>query len=70
MEFKVKKKVNPNVKHYRKEDLDLAYDFAKKVYKEFGSFLKAVVLFGSLANEDIKRPEQVALSSDIPRKGL
>ena len=47
MDFKIKKKVNPNIDKYRKHDIDLAYDFTKKLYKEFGDFLKAVVLFGS-----------------------
>jgi len=54
MEFKVKKKVNPNLKSYRKEELDLAYEFSKKIYKEFGTFLKAVVLFGSTARRRSK----------------
>lgn len=51
MEFKIRRKANPNLKHYKREDLDLAYEFAKKMYKEFGTFLKAVVLFGSTARK-------------------
>jgi uncharacterized protein (UPF0332 family)/predicted nucleotidyltransferase len=49
MEFKITKKVNPNVQKYHKHDMDTAYEFTKKIYKEFGQFLKAVVLFGSTA---------------------
>ncbi len=49
MEFKTTKKVNPNTEKYHKHDLDTAYNFTKRMYKEFGAFLKAVVLFGSTA---------------------
>lgn len=49
MEFKLQVKDNPHVKKYKKGDLDIARDFARKAYKEFGSFIKAVVLFGSTA---------------------
>jgi len=51
MQFKTKKKVNPNVGKYEKEILDISYEFTKKLYKEFGTFLKAVVLFGSGARK-------------------
>ena len=34
---------------YEKKDIDLAYKFAKEVHKEFGYFIKAIVLFGSSA---------------------
>ncbi|NQV08251.1 hypothetical protein HQ529_00175 [Candidatus Woesearchaeota archaeon] len=54
MEFKIKKKVNPNIKLYKKEELDIAYEFSKRLYKEFGTFLKAVVLFGSTARRKSK----------------
>lgn len=54
MEFKINKKKNPNVKNYHKDDLDIAYDFTKKIYKEFGNFLKGVVLFGSRARDPAK----------------
>ena len=47
MDFKTTKKVNPNLEKYHKHDLDLAYSFTAKMHKEFGTFLKAVVLFGS-----------------------
>ncbi len=56
MEFKVNKKVNPNLEKYSSEKYDLAVKFAKAIYKEFGKFLKAVVIFGS-AVKDRKKGE-------------
>ena len=44
MKFYIKKKETPNVKNYKGEDMEIAYEFAKKTYKEFGSFLKAIIL--------------------------
>ncbi|MBU0980816.1 MAG: nucleotidyltransferase domain-containing protein [Nanoarchaeota archaeon] len=54
MEFKLQKKVNPNVTRYQKDELDIAYEFAKVMHKEFGGFLKAIVLFGSTARKEKK----------------
>lgn len=50
MEFQVHRK--DDIKEKQKDkfddsDIDLAFKFAKNVHKEFGHFLKAVVLFGS-----------------------
>lgn len=42
-----------------KKDYDIAYDFATKAYKKFRDVIKAIVLFGSAAKQEIK------LSSDI-----
>lgn len=47
MEFKIQKKSNPNKDKYRKDDIDLAYEFSKKAIQEFGSFIKCIALFGS-----------------------
>lgn len=52
MEFKVEKKEQVNTRKYIKEDVDIAYSFSKKAYLEFGTFLKAIVLFGSSAKND------------------
>ncbi|MFH1409145.1 MAG: nucleotidyltransferase domain-containing protein [Nanoarchaeota archaeon] len=49
MKFDIQRKINPNVQHYKKDHLDVAYAFSKEVHKEFGNFLKAIVLFGSSA---------------------
>ncbi|MBD3310094.1 hypothetical protein GF351_02650 [Candidatus Woesearchaeota archaeon] len=55
MEFKIEKEVNPNVHNYPKEEIDIAYAFSKKAYKEFGDFVKAIVLFGSSARHERKK---------------
>ncbi|MFT4304040.1 MAG: nucleotidyltransferase domain-containing protein [Candidatus Woesearchaeota archaeon] len=55
MEFKIKHKENPNKDKYSKNDIDIAYEFSKKVVKEFGSFVKSVVLFGSTVRKEQKR---------------
>ena len=52
MEFNIDKKTNPNIKKYTKDDLSLAYDFAKKVHTEFGDMIKALILFGSTARKE------------------
>ncbi|MBI2574588.1 nucleotidyltransferase domain-containing protein [Candidatus Woesearchaeota archaeon] len=49
MEFRVQTIDNPNLGNYSKDDLGLAYDFSKRIYDEFGNFLKAIILFGSVA---------------------
>lgn len=49
MEFSVSKQSNPNVKSYNRQELGIAYEFAKRIHHEFGEFLKAIVLFGSTA---------------------
>lgn len=55
MEFKLnKRKVGKQKEDFRKEDMQVAYKFANRLFKEFGNFLKAVVLFGSTARGDKK----------------
>ena len=49
MEFKVEKKPKFQEKKYSETDIEIAYKFTKKVHKEFGTFLRAAVLFGSSA---------------------
>lgn len=51
MEFAIEKRVHPNFESYEEKEIDIAYEFAKKAYKEFGSFLKAIVLFGGVARK-------------------
>lgn len=58
MEFKLKeRKVGKQKEDFRKEDMQFAYKFANQLYKEFGNFLKAVVLFGSTARGDKKEKD-------------
>ncbi len=53
MEFKLKeRKVGKQKEDFHKEDMQVAYKFANQLFKEFGNFLKAVVLFGSTARGD------------------
>lgn len=47
MEFETQKKEPLTTASAPQESRAAAYEFAKKAYKEFGSFLKAIVLFGS-----------------------
>lgn len=54
MEFTIEKRVHPNFENYTEKEVDIAYEFAKKAYKEFGSFLKAIVLFGGVARKKKK----------------
>ena len=49
MKFDIARKEHPNLEKYKKEDLDTAYKFANNIYKELGSLIRAVVIFGSIA---------------------
>ena len=46
MEFNIAKN-NPEPGKYKQDDVDLALQFAKRMHKEFGDLIKAIVLFGS-----------------------
>jgi len=52
LKFDLPVRENPNVSKYSKEDLDLAREFSRKLYREFGNFLKAVIIFGSVAKKE------------------
>lgn len=58
MEFKVEKRniSQEQQKQYSDSAIDLGRQFTKRVMKEFGSFVKAVVLFGSSARFE-EKPE-------------
>ncbi|HSU72391.1 MAG TPA: nucleotidyltransferase domain-containing protein [Candidatus Binatia bacterium] len=51
-EFKIYPRENPVAQLYSKDDRELARQFTQRIYKEFGNFLKAVVLFGSAATRE------------------
>lgn len=51
MEFDIQKRKKQVSESYSKDVLDLAYNFSKRVYKEFAKFIKAIVLFGSTARK-------------------
>lgn len=46
MKFEVSHRLPPAVAAYPSENLELARKFSKRIYAEFGNFLKAVVVFG------------------------
>jgi len=62
MEFRIKRKVSKNNVNYSKEKLDIAYNFARKLLKEIGDFVKVVVLHGADSPETIKI---IAITDDI-----
>jgi len=51
LEFDIHKRKKQVSESYPKDVVDIAYDFSKKVYKEFAKFIKAIVLFGSTARK-------------------
>ena len=52
VKFKIDKITNPNVDKFKQSDIDIAYEFSKLMHKEFGEFLKGIVLFGSVARKE------------------
>ncbi len=52
MVFKIQKREGHQPKKYEKKDIDLAYAFARSASHQFGTFLRAVVLFGSTTKID------------------
>jgi len=62
MEFKVQKKEKPKQPtKYTKSEIDIAFHFAKIIYKEFDRFCKAIVLFGS----SVKQTHEATSDIDI-----
>jgi predicted nucleotidyltransferase/uncharacterized protein (UPF0332 family) len=51
VKFDLPVRENPNLSKYNKGDLDLARDFSRRLYRELGNFLKAVIIFGSVAKK-------------------
>lgn len=51
LEFKIEKRKKRNADAYEQTDIDLAYSFSKKIYKELRSLIKAIVIFGSAARK-------------------
>jgi len=61
MDFTVKKRDPLELRRYAKRDTDIAYEFTKKVHKEFGTFLRCVVLFGSVTEQ---KPEELSIKHE------
>jgi len=51
MKFDIPRKEHPNIEKYERHDVDTAHRFANEIYKEMGSLIRAVVLFGSSARK-------------------
>ncbi len=51
MKFDIPRKEHPNLEKYPKQDIDVAYRFANEIYKELGTLIRAVILFGSSARK-------------------
>jgi len=51
MKFQVEKKTKKVKADYPKKEFDIAKKFAQRAYKEFSEFIKAIVLFGSAAQD-------------------
>ncbi|PIZ54971.1 hypothetical protein COY28_02215, partial [Candidatus Woesearchaeota archaeon CG_4_10_14_0_2_um_filter_57_5] len=64
MEFDISRKPNPNVQHYADNDMTAVYDFSSKAYKEFGNFIKCIVLFGGAAKRSNHHDIDVLLVVD------
>lgn len=47
MEFKIEKRERQTELQFPDKEFNIAREFAKKVYQEFGTFIKALILFGS-----------------------
>ncbi|MBS3108032.1 nucleotidyltransferase domain-containing protein [Candidatus Woesearchaeota archaeon] len=51
MKFKIQRRDRPRIE-YPQEDLRTAREYANRLYKEFGDFVKAIILFGSVARKE------------------
>ncbi len=49
VKFEIPARESPNVKNYHPDDLRISYKFSSEVQKELGTFLRGVILFGSVA---------------------
>ncbi len=49
MDFKIKERPNPNLGNYNPNDMTIVRNFARELHKEYGGFIKGVVIFGSAA---------------------
>ena len=47
MKFDIHAGQSPNINKYFSKDIEIAREFAKKMYHEFGNFLQGIILFGS-----------------------
>ncbi|MFH0874305.1 MAG: nucleotidyltransferase domain-containing protein [archaeon] len=53
MKFDLPKSSHPNLEKYEPHEIDLSYRFANDIYKEMGSLIRGVIIFGSAARKKI-----------------
>jgi len=53
MKINIEPRRNPNIEKYHKQDLDVAFKFAKEAEKELGDFVKAIIIFGSTTRKRV-----------------
>ena len=54
MQFRVNPKARPIQPKVHKQDYELARKFARQTYKEFGTFISSLILFGSTTYKNAK----------------
>ncbi len=60
MEFKIEERKTDHEKHYSSHDIDIAREFTKKAYHEFGTLIKCMALFGGHAKHPHhKKPHDI-----------
>src|SRR3989344_7783123 len=68
MKFSIEKRGSQNISRYQKEDLELARQFAGLMWKEFGNFIRGLILFGSsVKNPTSKRDLDILIIVDDVR---
>ncbi|PIN69618.1 hypothetical protein COV93_04800 [Candidatus Woesearchaeota archaeon CG11_big_fil_rev_8_21_14_0_20_43_8] len=67
MEFDIEKKEAQNKEKYAEKHIQLAYKFSGKLVKEFGPFIKGIMIFGSTArgSKDADDIDILAIVDDI-----
>ncbi len=63
MEFRIQR--NARTTQHTQEELDTSRKFARQLYKEFGEFLKAVVLFGGTSRSKKRDMDLLVVLDDV-----
>jgi uncharacterized protein (UPF0332 family)/predicted nucleotidyltransferase len=59
LEFEIQKRKRQIADSYSKDAMHYAFEFSKKVYKEFAKFIKIIALFGSTARKNNGAPGDI-----------
>ena len=70
LDFKIQKEDLSTSSNYKEDSINIGYEFTKKINKELGEFLKAVVIFGSAARkkEDAADIDLLIIVDDVSVK--